>query len=195
MSAYKDFQIEIDKLLSYVLEADASDLHLLAGKPPIIRTEGALSSIPGYKVLNDEELSGLLTVLLNDFHKKQLDERKQVDFSYSFKGQARFRVNVYYQKGTLGGAFRHIPSKIRTLQELVLPDALADFAQHRQGMVFFVGPTGHGKSTTLAALIDIINHSRAEHIITIEDPIEYLLTQDKSMISQREVYQDTIGFA
>lgn len=112
-----------------------------------------------------------------------------------FKDRARFRVNVYYQKGTLAAALRHIPQKIKSLAELNLPVDLEAFTKHRQGLVLFVGPTGHGKSTTLAALIDIINHSRAEHIITIEDPVEYLFIQDKSIISQREVYQDTEAFA
>ncbi len=195
MSNSKVHEAEIERLLSHVLETDASDLHLLVGKPPILRVDGRLMSIEGYSVLDGEEIEKLLSGMLNDFHKKQLQEKKQVDFSYDFRGKARFRVNVYYQKSSLAAAYRHIPSKIRTLSELSLPEQLADFTKYRQGLVLFVGPTGHGKSTTLAALIDIVNHSRAEHIITIEDPIEYLFIQDKSLISQREVYQDTIGFA
>lgn len=195
MTVYKNQELEIEKMMSHVLETDASDLHLLVGKPPIIRVDSKLLPIAGYPVMDAEAIEKLVSVFLTDFRKEQLSAKKQVDFSYDFRGHARFRVNVYYQKGTLAAAFRHIPSKIRTIQELNLPDQLADFTNHRQGLVLFVGPTGHGKSTTLAALIDIINHSRSEHIITIEDPIEYLFTQDKSMISQREVYQDTIGFA
>ena len=195
MSTYKVHEGEIERLLSYVLEADASDLHLLLGKPPVLRVDSRLKPIEGYSVLDGEEIEKLLSTMLNDFHKKQLQEKKQVDFSYDFRGKARFRVNVYYQKNALAAAYRHIPSKIRTLPELNLPAQLEEFTKHRQGLVLFVGPTGHGKSTTLAALIDIINHTRAEHIITIDDPIEYLFIQDKSLISQREVYQDTIGFA
>ncbi len=192
---YKNQEVEIEQLLSHVLEVDASDLHLLIGKPPIIRVDSRLTPVSGYSVFDGEAIEKLVAVILPDFHREPLKTKKQVDFSYDFKGQARFRVNVYYQKGTLAVALRHIPMKIRTLQELNLPEQLADFTKRRQGLVLFVGPTGHGKSTTLAALIDIINHSRADHIITIEDPIEYLFTQDKSIISQREVYQDTLGFA
>ena len=194
---YKNPEAELEHLLAYVLESDASDLHLLVGKPPIVRTDSKLNAIVDYKVYDAEELEKLLGGLIeaNEFRKQQMLERKQVDFSYDFKGQARFRVNLYYQKGTLAGAFRHIPTKIRTVQELNLPPQLENFAKHRQGLVLFVGPTGHGKSTTLAALIDIINRTRSEHIVTIEDPIEYLFTQDKSIISQREVYQDTDSFS
>lgn len=196
MSSYKNQEVEIDRLLSHVLEANASDLHLVVGKPPIIRVDGKLSPISSYPVADGEQIEKLLFVVMSDFHKQILQAQKQVDFSYSYKNHDRFRVNVYYQKGTLAGAFRHISSKIRTLPELNLPEKLADFTKYRQGLVLFVGPTGHGKSTTLAALIDIINHERADHIITIEDPIEYMFTQDKSIISQREVYLDTgDGFA
>lgn len=192
---YKSQEVEMEKLLEHVLEVDASDLHLLVGKPPIVRVDSELSPISGYPALDDESIEKLVMVLLSDMHKAMLAEKKQVDFSYSFKNHARFRVNVYYQKGTMAAAFRYIPSKIRNLQELNLPPELENFTKYRQGLVLFVGPTGHGKSTTLAALIDIINHSRADHIITIEDPIEYLFTQDKSIISQREVYLDTEGFS
>ncbi|MBI4050726.1 MAG: type IV pilus twitching motility protein PilT [Candidatus Doudnabacteria bacterium] len=192
---YKNPEMEMQRFLAYVLQTDASDLHLLVGKPPMARVDSILSPIPGSGVLDAAQLESLIMSLLNDFHKNQLAERKQVDFSHSFKGHARFRVNVYYQKGTLAAAFRHVPSKIRTLEELSLPPELANFAKYRQGMVLYVGPTGHGKSTTLAALIDIVNHSRPDHVITIEDPIEYLFIQDKAIISQREVYLDTVGFA
>jgi twitching motility protein PilT len=195
MTGYKTQEVEIERLFSNVLEADASDLHLLVGKPPMIRVDSRLSPLSSYPVLDGEQIEKLVLVLLSDFHKEQLRANKQVDFSYDFRGHARFRVNVYYQKGTQAAAFRRIPSKIRTLQELGLPAKLADFTKHRQGLALFVGPSGHGKSTTLAALIDIINQTRTEHIITIEDPIEYLFVQNKSLISQREVYQDTAGFA
>lgn len=192
---YQNPEAEMQRLLAYVLEVDASDLHLLVGKPPTVRVDSKLTPIPGYGVLDVDDLERLLRVMLNEFRQKQLDQKKQVDFSHDFKGDARFRVNYYYQKGTLAGAFRHIPSKIRTLSELNLPEQLAEFTKSRQGLVLFTGPTGHGKSTTLAALLDIINHTRTEHIITIEDPIEYLFTQDKSLVSQREVYQDAEAFA
>jgi len=193
MTSYKNQSAELEKFLFQVLETDASDLHLVAGKPPIIRVDSYLLPLQDHGILDGEKIESIVLPILTDFQK--LDKKRQVDFSYAFKDRARFRINVYYQKGTLAAAFRHIPSKIRTLEELNLPSDLANFIQHRQGLVLFVGPTGHGKSTTLAALIDIVNHTRAEHIITIEDPIEYLFTQDKSIISQREVFQDTEGFA
>jgi twitching motility protein PilT len=195
MANYKNEQAELERLLAYVFEADASDLHLVVGKPPTVRTDSQLAAVSGYKVLDAEQIEGLVNALLNDFQKEILKTKKQVDFSYDFKGNARFRVNVYNQKGSLAAALRHIPSKISAIQELNLPPQLLEFTKPREGLVLFVGPTGHGKSTTLAALLDEINHTRAEHIITIEDPIEYIFTQDKSLVSQREVLQDALGFA
>lgn len=180
--------------MAYVLETGASDLHLVVGKPPVVRIDSLLTSISGEAVLDSEKVEDLVGVILQDMQKKILAEKKQVDFSYDFKGNARFRVNVYYQKGTLAAAMRFIPNKIRTLEELGVPAQLADFTSHKEGLILFVGPTGHGKSTTLAALIDIINHSRAEHIITIEDPIEYVFTPDKAMVSQREILLDASSF-
>lgn len=193
--SYKNLEAELAHLLSLVLQADGSDLHLVVGKPPVIRVDSQLSPVSDYPILDPETMEKFAEALLNDFHKEQLRTKRQVDFSYAFKHGSRFRVNVYYQKGTLAVAFRYIPSKIRTLAELNLPAQLEDLTKYRQGLVLFVGPSGHGKSTTLAALIDIINQTRSEHIVTIEDPIEYLFTQDKCLISQREVFQDTLGFA
>ena len=192
---YKNQDVEISRLLSYVLESNASDLHLLSGKPPIMRTDDGLVAVTGYPIYDGDKLDELLMAFLNEAQVAILRDKKQVDFSYAFKGEARFRVNVYYQKGTLAAALRHIPSKIRTIEELGLPAQLQNLIAHRQGLVLFVGPTGHGKSTTLAALIDQINHSRAEHIITIEDPIEYIFIQDQSLVSQREVSLDAPSFA
>ena len=194
MTNYRNQDAELERMLAYVLETDASDLHLAVGNSPMVRIDTVLSPVEGYPVFDLEKIEALFGAFLNDFQKKQLQEKRQGGFSYDFKGQARFRVNAYYQKGTLAAALRHISAKIRTLDELAMPTQIADFTTHRGGLVLFVGPTGHGKSTTLAALIDIVNHSRASHIITIEDPIEYIFTQDKSIISQREVFQDTEGF-
>lgn len=195
MTTYKNPEAELERLLLYVLEVNASDLHLMVGKPPTVRIDSKLSPIPDRDIYDGEDLQKLLGGILNDERRQQLSQNKQLDFSYGFKGHDRFRVNFYYQKGSLAAAFRHIPSKIPTVQELNLPEPLVKFTEFRQGLVLFVGPTGHGKSTTLASLIDIINHGRTEHIITIEDPIEYIFTQDKSLISQREVFQDTQSFA
>ncbi|OGE78940.1 MAG: type IV pili twitching motility protein PilT [Candidatus Doudnabacteria bacterium RIFCSPHIGHO2_01_FULL_46_14] len=194
MSSYKNQESELEKYLAYVLETGASDLHFVVGKPPVVRIDSALASISGEAVLDSEKVEGLVGVLLGDAQKKILVEKKQVDFSYDFKGNARFRINVYYQKGTMAAAMRFIPNKIRTLEELGVPAQLGELTRHKEGLILFVGPTGHGKSTTLAALIDIINHSRADHIITIEDPIEYIFTPDKAMVSQREVLLDTLTF-
>ena len=194
MTTYKNNEAEFERILAHILEVDASDLHLVVGKPPIARIDGQLSAIQGYPILDSEKIESLVAVILNDLQAERLKEKKQIDFSYSYKDKTRFRANVYYQKGTLAASLRNIPSKIRTLTELNLPVHIEEFTKRREGMVLFVGPTGHGKSTSLAALIDIINHTRTDHIITIEDPIEYVFTQDKSIISQREVYQDTESF-
>ena len=191
---YKNQEAELERYMSYVLETGASDLHFVVGKPPVVRVDSSLTSITGEDVLDSEKIEALVGVLLGDLQKKILAEKKQVDFSYDFKNNARFRVNVYYQKGTLAAALRFIPNKIRTLEELGLPTVLGDLTAHKEGLILFVGPTGHGKSTTLAALIDIINHTRADHIITIEDPIEYIFTPDKAMVSQREVLLDAPSF-
>jgi len=191
---YKNQQIELDRLLSYVLESGASDLHLLAGKPPIVRIDSELVPIKDYSVYDREDLEKLLSALLDDSTKARLEEQRQVDFSYNFRNSARFRVNIYYQKGTMAAALRYISSKILSLEELNMPIQIGNFIKSRQGLVLIVGPNGHGKSTTMAAIIDMINHQRSGHIITIEDPIEYIFVQDRSIISQREVYQDTKSF-
>ena len=194
MTTYKNQQQELEKLMAYVLEAGASDLHLVVGKPPLVRVDSVLVAVPEQAALDTDKARELALTMLSDKQKERLEEQKQVDFSYDFKNQARFRVNVYYQKGTLAAALRHVPNHVSTISELNLPPQLEELAKYKEGLVLFVGPTGHGKSTTLAALIDIINHTRADHIVTIEDPIEYLFTQDKALISQREVLQDTDSF-
>jgi len=133
--------------------------------------------------------------MLPDDKKAELEEKKSVDFSYQHGDKARFRVNVFFYNGFLGAALRLIPVQIRTVEELNLPKTITDFARRKQGFFLVVGPTGHGKTTTLAALVDLINHERNEHIVTIEDPIEYLFTQDRSIINQREIGVDTVNFS
>jgi len=192
---YKANELELNKLLSVVLERDASDLHLMVGEPPVIRTDTQLIRLDNYQVLSNEGISDLLSVLLNKEQKDLFGKQWQVDFSYAFKDEVRFRVNAYKQKGVLGIAMRVIPNRIKTIEELNLPPILKKFTERKQGLVLVVGPTGHGKSTALAAMINGINNSRSEHILTIEDPVEFVFTPAKSIISQREVNLDTPGFA
>ena len=185
----------MQELLEIALKEQASDLHISVGHPPVLRISGSLVPLVKKKVLTEEGSKELILSLLSDKQKTQLEEERDIDFSYNFNDQARFRVNVFYQRGVLSAALRMIPSKIRTLEELNLPFILHQFSTATQGFVLITGPSGHGKSTTLAALIDEINHTRADHIITIEDPIEYLFDDDKAIIDQREVDQDTSSFA
>lgn len=192
---YKASELELNKLLSVVLERDSSDLHLMVGEPPIIRVDTELIRLDNYQVLSNDNISDLLNVLLTPEQKKKFDEAMQIDFSYAFKDNIRFRVNAYRQKGVLGVALRVVPNRIKNLEELGLPSTLKKFIERKQGLVLMVGPTGHGKSTALAALINEINNSRSEHILTIEDPIEFVFTPNKSIISQRELYLDTPTFA
>jgi len=188
-------RLNLERLLNIVLEKGASDLHLSVGRPPTLRVDRKLHPIEGEDVLTPEKTAGLIDALLSEKQKQIFEAQRELDLSYAFSDKARFRINVFHQKGFVGAAMRLIPNKIRTVEELNLPLVLKDFTNEFQGLVLFVGPTGHGKSTTLAALIDLINHSRSEHIITIEDPIEYLFVPDKSIIDQRELNQDTLSFA
>jgi twitching motility protein PilT len=191
---YKASELELNKLLSIVLERDSSDLHLMVGEPPIIRVDTALLRLDTYQVLSNDEISDLLAVLLTPAQKEQFAKNMQIDFSYAFKDNVRFRVNAYRHKGAVGIAMRVIPNRIKTLEELNLPPMFKRFTEKKQGLVLVVGPTGHGKSTALAAMINEINNTRAEHILTIEDPIEYVFTPKQSLISQRELYLDTSSF-
>lgn len=191
---YKTSELELNKLLSLVLERDASDLHLLVGEPPIIRVDSQLIRLDNYQVLSNDAISDLLQVLLQPAQKDLFAKQMYVDFSYAYKNNIRFRVNAYKQKGVLGLAMRLVPNQIKTLEELNLPTALRKFIDRKQGLVLVVGPTGHGKSTALASMINEINNTRAEHIMTIEDPIEYVFTPNKSIVSQRELYVDTPTF-
>jgi len=187
-----DYQIE--KLLETAVDKGASDLHISVGHPPILRVNRALMPI-GSDNLSPSGTEALAFSLMTEKQKEMLKERKEIDFSYNFQDRVRFRINVFFQKGTISAALRLVPSRIKTVEELNLPPDLHRFTKARQGFVLITGPSSHGKSTTLAALIDEINRTRAEHIITIEDPIEYLFKEKKAVIEQREVYQDTDSFA
>jgi len=190
----RDFKAELEEFLEIVGENNASDLHLTVGKHPSIRVDGQLRDLAKYPVLTREHAEGLIFSLLNEEQKAKLLQMREIDFSYSYKEKSRFRINAFFQKGYLSAALRFLPSKIRTIKQLNLPPILEKFASRSQGFFLVVGPTGHGKTTTLAAMVDYINHNFNKHIITIEDPIEYLFNQDKCLIEQREVGSDTLSF-
>ena len=176
-------------------KSQASDLHLSPGHPPILRIDGNLVPLVKEKALSPENTEALVKSLIPENQYPRFLEEKEIDFSYNFENKVRFRVNAFFQRGSIACALRLIPAKIKSLEELNLPPILHDFSRANQGFVLITGPSGQGKSTTLAALIDEINHHRADHIITIEDPIEYIFEDDRAIIDQREVYQDTPSFA
>jgi twitching motility protein PilT len=191
---YKASELELNKLLALTLERNASDLHLIVGEPPIIRVDSALIRLEDYQILSQDAIADLLDIMLTPVQKEHFNTNMNLDFSYSFKDNARFRVNAYRQQGMTSAAFRLIPNHIKTLEELNLPPILKKLTENRQGLVLVVGPTGHGKSTALASMISDINMNRADHILTIEDPVEFLHPARKSVISQREVGMDTPDF-
>lgn len=183
------------ELLELTLKEKASDLHLSVGHPPVLRIAGRLVPLVKKTAFSPQDIEGLVFSLMTEEQKERLLREREVDFSYNFEDRARLRVNVFYQKGVLSAALRLIPAQIKTIEELSLPPILHQFANATQGFILITGPSSHGKSTTLAAIIDEINHTRADHIITIEDPIEYVFTDDKAIIDQREVRQDALSFA
>jgi len=186
---------QLNELLTLTVKERASDLHISVGHPPVLRVQGTLIPLLKQKKVTTEDAEGLARVLLQDEKYARFLKEKEVDFSLNFESDARFRVNIFFQKGNISCALRLVPSKIPTIEELNLPPILHEFTKANQGFVLITGPSSQGKSTTLAALIDEINHQRAEHIITIEDPIEYIFKEDRAIIDQREVYQDTLSFA
>ncbi|MBI5140309.1 MAG: PilT/PilU family type 4a pilus ATPase [Candidatus Vogelbacteria bacterium] len=190
----KDYKKDIEELIQIVLKEGASDLHLSAMRRPTIRVSGELIPLVNKTELTPEDTMGLTLELLGEANKKIFLETKDVDFSYSSPNLVRFRGNAFYQKGFVGCALRVINTKIKTMEELNLPPILRDFTQKKQGFFLVVGPVGQGKSTTLAAMIDLINKERNAHILTIEDPVEYLFTGERSIIDQREVRFDTLTF-
>ncbi len=184
----------LNELFEICLEKNATDLHLSPGFAPILRIDSDLVSLKEKPVLSEEETKELGLSLLSPEQQEKFWAQKDIDFSFAYQGKARFRVNLYQQMGKVSVAFRYLSSRVRTIEELHLPAALHQFTQTAQGFFLVVGPSGHGKSTALAAMIDEINHSRFSHIITIEDPIEYLFPQDKCIIDQREVGIDVLNF-
>lgn len=190
----EDYKEKLKDLLVATAKQNSSDLHLAVGRRPTLRIDGVLVQLQKEAIMTPESAEGLIGGLLTPELKEKLMRDKQVDFAYSFEDKARFRVNVYMQRGYLAASLRLIPARIRTIEELNLPPIVHDFAKLSQGFILAVGPAGHGKSSTLAAILDEINHTRSDHIITIEDPIEYLFTQDRCIVSQREVGSDTPTF-
>jgi twitching motility protein PilT len=191
----KNYHQQLKELLEIAVKEQASDLHLSAGHPPILRISSVLTPLTKRKELTADDSKQLAIVLMTENQAKKFFLEKEIDFSYDFEGKARFRVNIFFQKGAISSALRLIPKQIRTIEELNLPKVLYNFTKPSQGFVLITGPSSHGKSTTLAALIDEINRTRAEHIITIEDPIEYVFEDVLSIINQREVSRDTLNFA
>src|SRR5713226_1269789 len=185
----------IDELLEHMVTRDASDLHVTAGAPPVIRVRGDVERLEGYEALTPEDTQQLLYRILSSERQKQFEIKRQLDFSHSIPGLARFRVNVYFQKESIGAAFRLIPDELKTLEELGIPATLHQLAEKPRGIVLVTGPTGSGKSTTLAAIIDEINRNRSEHILTIEDPIEFLHRHKRCIVNQREIGPDASSFA
>lgn len=188
---YKDF---IEKIFEKALHSKASDIHFSVGRYPTLRVDGILTMLKDEKILDQNDTLELAFLILGKKKKDKFIEKKELDFSYEYKEKARFRVNVFFQRGLVSIALRMVPSKISTIEELNMPALLHQFTKLKQGFILVTGPAGHGKSTTLAALIDEINHERKSHIITIEDPIEYTFLQNESIVDQREVGQDTKGF-
>ncbi len=192
---FADHRSPLDAMLTTLVEAGGSDLHLTAGAPPTIRVNGALQELTGYGELGPVELEALLRPTVTADKWNRFENDHELDFAYSIGGISRFRVNLYYQRGSCGAAFRVIPHRIKALEELGVPESVARFAALPRGLVLVTGPTGSGKTTTLAALVDLANRTRSSHIVTIEDPIEFLHPHKKCLINQREVGADTASFS
>ncbi len=185
---------KLDQILDQAVNQEATDVHINTGKPPYLRLNSRLSPLKGFSQLDGEEVKEMAFSMLSDARKEQFLSQRDVDLSFDYKSKGRFRVNIYRQLGKISIAMRLIPRRIKTIEELHLPEICYQFVKYQQGFFLVVGPAGHGKSTALAAIINEINHTRQDHIITIEDPVEYLFEQDKCLIGQREVGQDVQSF-
>ena len=188
-------QLKIEILLDEVVKRKASDLHLQVGLPPMIRIDGNLTSSQSATPLNEQMVEAMVFSLLDEDQKQILLRDKEFDFSFAFGSLGRFRVNAFHERGNLAAAMRLISNEIRSVEQLGLPKVINNFANYPRGLVLITGPTGSGKSSTLAALVDKINNERAVHIITVEDPIEYTHQSKKAVIVQREVHYDTYSFS
>src|ERR671936_86438 len=191
----EDIQIPVPELLGALLDKGGSDLHLTAGSPPMVRVHGDLEQAGEYPALTPRALQGMVYAILPQKLRERFEQELELDMSYSLPGRSRFRVNVFQQRDALGAVFRVIPFEIKGVEELGLPSVVSDLARFQRGFVVVTGPTGSGKSTTLAAMVDIVNRERAGHIMTVEDPIEFLHKHKRCIVNQREVGSDTHGFA
>ncbi len=188
-------ELRIEILLEEAVKRRASDLHLQVGLPPMLRIDGALIPVPGYNLLDQAAVETLLFAILDENQQQILEKDREFDFSFTFGALGRFRVNAYHERGNLAAALRLIPNEIKTISELGVPPVVMNFAEYPRGLVLVTGPTGSGKSTTLSAILDKINSEKSQHIITIEDPIEFTHKSKKSVIVQREVHYDTYSFS
>ena len=188
-------QVKIESLLEEVVKKKASDLHLQVSLPPMLRIDGSLKPVSVANNLSEEDVEALIFSILDEDQKQILLKDKEFDFSFAFGDMGRFRVNAFHERGNLAAALRLIPNEIQSVKELGLPQVVEGFANYPRGLVLVTGPTGSGKSTTLAALIDKINDEKASHIVTIEDPIEFTHKSKKSVVVQREVHYDTFSFS
>ncbi len=185
----------LKELLETVLNQGASDFHISVGHPPVLRIGGRLVQLVRKRELSPEDSKALAFELMSKEQQERFVNDKEIDFSYNFEDKARFRVNIFYQRGNISCALRYIPNKIATIEDLRLPAIVHEFTRSAQGFFLVTGPSSQGKSTTLAALVDEINHTKAVHIVTIEDPIEYVFEDDRSIIDQRELGHDTLSFS
>ena len=190
-----EIRVNVAELLERVLELGASDLHLTAGAKPTVRVHGALRQLEDFPVLMPNETQAMIYSILTQRQRERLEGELELDCAHALPGKARFRLNVYFQRDAIGAAFRLIPQEIKPLEELGIPPRVADMARLPRGFVLVTGPTGSGKSTTLASLVDLANRDRADHIMTVEDPIEFLHKHKRSLVNQREVGEDTKSFA
>ena len=189
-----DYSQYLKKLLDVVVREDASDLHISVGHVPNIRITGQLVPLSQEKIISPQDSAGIAFAIMSEAQQKKFWNEKEIDLSYQHEDKGRFSVNVYFQRGSVSLALRFIQSKIRTIEELNLPSVLHDLISRPQGLILVTGATSQGKSTTLAAMIDEINHTRSSHIITVEDPIEYTYPVDRAIVDQREVVIDTLNF-